>query len=221
MYEKLTAPHYLSHPIFPVKLVRAANKDFLLGYAAAYSSVIPDLENTDSNQDWLAEETKNEIISWFSGTGLDYGEGEITDNATSGYYEYYDYFNPNIDKLLRDARDNDEVEEICELAEVNKTDLWCDAIYAQDLQGQVKNTKNQINLCWAKEDEIFSYTYHVEALCDEGEEKNKKIRTITIPSTLSGGSTGFTSVHAVSGGFCLAFYGLGFLTKRNEFMNFN
>lgn len=202
-----TPINHISKTGLPSIYLKTGIRDFILGWAAVYSSVNPDIVNTNTGQDFLSEEWRDEIVAWFSGDQLDYTEKNISESIIEGD-AYFDYFNPNVHEMLTAVLEDDSIKEVCKLSEVGKTDKFCEALKASDLQDEVRNTRHKTNLCWAKEDQNFDFTANVPPFFQRV--LNPNLRVLSIPSNLPGGDTEFSDVHTVAGGYCLALMAVNF-----------
>ena len=178
----------------------------LFGWATAFSSFNPDLPNTDTGQDFLSDEWKDTVLGWFNGTGDNYGEDYFKREVTTE--NFVEMINPNVWEIIINATETEGIDDVCELAEIGKTDKLCEAIKMNNLQKDLRKVQHLTNLCWSPADELFSFDANLPAFWDRF--INPNLRLFRIPTQMNNGQSGFESPHVVAGGYCMVLYALLF-----------
>ena len=186
----------------------------IAGWAGTYSSTNPDLPNTGMGQDFLSDEYRDTVVGWYRGTENNFNEHEIEDALKELPVDgFEDIINPDIHEMIMAAYENDNVEDVCELSEVGKTDKFCEALALNDIKRDLAEVKHVTRLCWASSDELFLFRYNVPPCFTRL--MNRNLRTILIPGIfLDPGQSGVSLDHQTVGGYCLVLDALSFHFSR-------
>ena len=182
----------------------------ILGWAVTYSSTNPDLPNTGEGQDFLSDEYRDTILGWYRGTEDDLSEDEIEAALMELPVDgFEDLINPDIHEMIMSAHENDNVKDVCELAEEGKTDKFCEAVALNDIKKDLAEVDHVTRLCWASSDEEFLFRANVPPWYVRI--MNFNLRTIIIPGIfLDPGESGVALDHQTAGGYCLVLDALFF-----------
>ena len=202
----------LSHSIGAVlreEFLSARYKPIVVGLGVSYSSTNNGLENTDQGQDFLNEDLREIILHIYN---QDFDEEEQVQFFRETNMSKV--FNSDIYNMIMKGYDTQYKINTCDnFSEEGKTDKFCEAMKQNHLKERITNTKQIINLCWTREDELFSFAAHAPGFWDRI--WNTKLRLVTIPSFIFNFITGNElsssfSIHTVAGGYCTILQALTF-----------
>lgn len=181
-----------------------SDNKFVPLWASTFSSTHPDVVNTNQGQDLLNGEWRDEVLSWVRvfDDGLDLDLAGLNNELAQAGGDVM-FINHDFDEMVNNASDQG-LTYPCDLAEVGKTDILCEALAENDMRYLVEETKQPLSFCAAIDDQWFpNHPCRLKALL------NRNLYLLRIP---------FVD-HIVAGAICLSLFYFYFFSPPYTLLN--